>query len=161
MIIELTGMQISNSSLLDEGSAAAEAMVMAHSIHKEGHVTHFVVSPKMHPHVIEVLQTRAEPLGLKMLLQDPHTYDFKSPVFAAFVQYPDTEGVIEDQRSMTDKMHAHGALVVTAVDLLSLTMLTPPGEWGADIVVGNSQRFGVPLGFGGPHAAFRYLFSLA
>lgn len=154
MIIELTGMQISNSSLLDEGSAAAEAMVMAHSIHKEGHVTHFVVSPKMHPHVIEVLQTRAEPLGLKMLLQDPHTYDFKSPVFAAFVQYPDTEGVIEDQRSMTDKMHAHGALVVTAVDLLSLTMLTPPGEWGADIVVGNSQRFGVPLGFGGPHAAF-------
>ncbi len=154
MIIELTGMQISNSSLLDEGSAAAEAMAMAHSIHKDSKVMHFVVSPKMHPHVIEVLQTRAEPLGFKMILQDPHSYDFKTPVFAAFVQYPDSEGVVENHQETTKKFHSENALVVASVDLLSLTMLTPPGEWGADIVVGNSQRFGVPLGFGGPHAAF-------
>jgi glycine dehydrogenase len=154
MVIDLTGMEISNSSLLDEGSAAAEAMAMAHATHKNDNVTHFVVSPKMHPHVIEVLKTRAEPLGFTMILQDPHTYDFKTPVFAAFVQYPDTEGVIQDHKAMTQKFHDAHAMVVASVDLLSLTLLTPPGEWGADIVVGNSQRLGVPLGFGGPHAAF-------
>jgi glycine dehydrogenase len=154
MVIELTGMEISNSSLLDEGSAAAEAMAMAHATHKSDDVTHFVVSPKMHPHVIEVLKTRSEPLGFTMLLQDPHTFDFKTPVFAVFVQYPDTEGVIQDHKAMTQKAHAAQAMVVASVDLLSLTLLTPPGEWGADIVVGNSQRLGVPLGFGGPHAAF-------
>lgn len=154
MVIDLTGMEIANSSLLDEGTAAAEAMTMALASHKQDDISHFVVSPKMHPHVIEVLKTRSEPLGLKMLLQDPKTYDFKTPVFAAFVQYPDTEGVIEDYKEMTAKFHDHRAVVVASVDLLSLTLLTPPGEWGADIVVGNTQRFGVPLGFGGPHAAF-------
>ncbi|MBS1971320.1 MAG: aminomethyl-transferring glycine dehydrogenase [Bdellovibrionales bacterium] len=154
MVIDLTGMEISNSSLLDEGSAAAEAMAMAHASHKHDNVDSFVVSPKMHPHVIEVLKTRAEPLGLNMIIQDPKTFDFKTPVFAAFVQYPDTEGVIEDYKEMTDKYHNAHAMVVASVDLLSLTLLTPPGEWGADICVGNSQRFGVPLGFGGPHAAF-------
>lgn len=154
MVIDLTGMEISNSSLLDEGSAAAEAMAMAHASHKHDNVDAFVVSPKMHPHVIEVLKTRSEPLGLQMIVQDPKTFDFKTPVFAAFVQYPDTEGVIEDFKDMTDKFHAQHAMVVASADLLALTMLTPPGEWGADIVVGNSQRFGVPLGFGGPHAAF-------
>ncbi|MBC7371392.1 MAG: aminomethyl-transferring glycine dehydrogenase [Bdellovibrionaceae bacterium] len=154
MVIELTGMEISNSSLLDEGSAAAEAMAMAHALHKNDGVETFVVSPKMHPHVIEVLKTRSEPLGFKMLLQDPHTFDFKTPVFAVFVQYPDTEGVIQDHQSMTKSAHDAHAMVVASADLLSLTLLTPPGEWGADIVVGNSQRLGVPLGFGGPHAAF-------
>ncbi|MGZ3797446.1 MAG: aminomethyl-transferring glycine dehydrogenase [Pseudobdellovibrionaceae bacterium] len=154
MVRDLTGMEISNSSLLDEGTAAAEAMVMAQASHKQSDITHFVVSPKMHPHVIEVLKTRSEPLGFTMLLQDPKTFDFKTPVFAAFVQYPDTEGVIEDYKGMTQKFHENQAMVVASVDLLSLTLLTPPGEWGADIVVGNSQRFGVPLGFGGPHAAF-------
>jgi len=154
MVIDLTGMEISNSSLLDEGTAAAEAMAMALALHKHDNVTHFVVSPKMHPHVIEVLKTRSEPLGLTMILQDPKAYDFKTPVFAAFVQYPDTEGTIEDFKEATAKYHTNHAMVVASVDLLSLTLLTPPGEWGADIVVGNSQRFGVPLGFGGPHAGF-------
>ncbi len=154
MVMDLTGMEISNSSLLDEGTAAAEAMAMAHASHKHDDVNAFVVSPKMHPHVIEVLKTRSEPLGFTMLVQDPKTFDFKTPVFAAFIQYPDTEGAIEDFQEMTKKFHEKHALVVASVDLLSLTLLTPPGEWGADIVVGNSQRLGVPLGFGGPHAAF-------
>ncbi len=154
MITDLTGMEISNASLLDEGTAAAEAMAMAHSVSKKQNVNTFVVHPEMHPHVIEVLRTRAEPLGLKMILQDPMTYDFKEEIFAAFFQYPTTSGKIENYREITEKLHNHGAFVVVSADLLSLTLLTPPGEWGADMVVGNSQRFGVPLGFGGPHAAF-------
>lgn len=153
MVVDLTGMEISNSSLLDEGTAAAEAMAMAHSLCKNK-ATAFVVSPKMHPHVIEVLGTRAEPLGFEMIVADPAQYNFAKPVFGAFLQYPDTEGSVEDYSAVTHKFHENGALVTASVDLLSLTLLTPPGEWGADIVVGNSQRFGVPLGFGGPHAAF-------
>ncbi|HWU43938.1 MAG TPA: glycine dehydrogenase, partial [Bdellovibrio sp.] len=153
MVIDLTGMEISNSSLLDEGTAAAEAMFMAHALCKNK-ATAFVVSPKMHPHVIDVMSTRAEPLGFEMIVADPATYNFAKPVFGAFFQYPDTEGAVEDLSATTKKFHDHGALVTASVDLLSLTLLTPPGEWGADIVVGNSQRFGVPLGFGGPHAAF-------
>ncbi len=153
MIMDLTGMEISNSSLLDEGTAAAEAMFMANALCKNK-ATAFVVSSKMHPHVIEVIGTRAEPLGLEMIVTNPATYDFSKPVFGVFLQYPDTEGVIEDYSALTAKFHEHGALVTASVDLLAMTLLTPPGEWGADIVVGNSQRFGVPLGFGGPHAAF-------
>jgi len=154
MITDLTGMEISNASLLDEGTAAAEAMAMAHSVSKKQNVNTFVVHPEMHPHVIEVLRTRAEPLGMKMILQDPMTYDFKEEIFAAFFQYPTTTGKIENYREITEKLHNHGAFAVVSADLLALTLLTPPGEWGADMVVGNSQRFGVPLGFGGPHAAF-------
>lgn len=153
MVIDLTAMEISNSSLLDEGTAAAEAMFMAHALCKNK-ANAFVVSPKMHPHVIEVLGTRAEPLGFEMILVEPSAYDFSKPVFGAFFQYPDTEGSVEDHSATTKKYHEHGALVTASVDLLGMTLLTPPGEWGADIVVGNSQRFGVPLGFGGPHAAF-------
>lgn len=154
MITDLTGMEISNASLLDEGTAAAEAMAMAHAVSKKQNVNTFVVHPEMHPHVIEVLRTRAEPLGFKMILQDPMIYDFKEEIFAAFFQYPTTTGKIENYRDITDKLHTHGAFAVVSADLLALTLLTPPGEWGADMVVGNSQRFGVPLGFGGPHAAF-------
>ena len=154
MIADLTGMQISNASLLDEGTAAAEALVMAHSVCKKSDVNAFLVHPAMHPHVIEVLQTRSEPLGLEMIICEPSKYDFKKDVFAALFQYPTTEGTIEDYKAITQKLHDHGALVIASVDLLALTVLTPPGEWGADIVVGNSQRFGVPMGFGGPHAAF-------
>lgn len=154
MITDLTGMEISNASLLDEGTAAAEAMAMAHAVSKKQNVNTFVVHPEMHPHVIEVLRTRAEPLGLKMILQDPMNYDFKEEIFAAFFQYPTTTGKIENYQAITEKLHNHGAFVVASADLLALTLLTPPGEWGADMVVGNSQRFGVPLGFGGPHAAF-------
>lgn len=154
VVKDLTAMEISNSSLLDEGTAAAEAMSMAYAIHKNQSVNAFLVSPNLHPQVIEVLKTRCEPLGLEMILEEPATYNFNKPVFAAFVQYPNTLGHIEDLQGLAEKIHDHGALLVAGTDLLALTLLTPPGEWGADIVIGNSQRFGVPLGFGGPHAAF-------
>lgn len=154
MIRDLTGMEISNASLLDEGTAAAEAMVMAHSLCKKKNVNTFVASPQLHPHVIEVLKTRAEPLNLTMILQEPEHFDFSQDVFAVFVQYPNTQGHIQNYKDMTEKAHSHGALVIAGTDILSLTLLTPPGEWGADIAYGNSQRFGVPMGYGGPHAAF-------
>lgn len=153
MVADLTGMEISNASLLDEGTAAAEAMFMAHSLCKNK-ANAFVVSPDMHPHVIEVLGTRAEPLGFEMIIQDPAQYDFAKPVFGVFFQYPNTNGAVEDYSALAKKYKDHGALVTASVDLLAMTLLTPPGQWGADIVVGNSQRFGVPLGYGGPHAAF-------
>jgi glycine dehydrogenase len=154
MVMDLTAMEIANASLLDEGTAAAEAMAMAHALCKKPGVNSFLVSPKMHPHVLEVLETRAEPLGWKMIVQDPAKFDFSTPVFATFVQYPDTEGYAGDWKAFAQKAHDNGSMVVASTDLLALTLLTPPGEWGADIVVGNSQRFGVPLGYGGPHAAF-------
>ena len=154
MITDLTGMEISNASLLDEGTAAAEAMAMAYAVTKKQDVNAFVVHPDMHPHVIEVLKTRAEPLGLEMIIQDPAQYDFRKEIFAAFFQYPTSSGSVENYKTITQKLHDHGALVIASVDLLAMTLLTPPGQWGADIVVGNSQRFGVPLGFGGPHAAY-------
>ncbi len=154
MVCDLTGMEISNASLLDEGTAAAEAMAMALGASKKSDVNAFLVHPEMHPHVIEVLQTRAEPLGLELILQDPLTFDFKKEIFAAFFQYPTTTGKVENYKDITEKLHHHGALVIASVDLLALTLIIPPGEWGADMVVGNTQRFGVPLGFGGPHAAY-------
>ena len=155
MVADLTAMEICNASMLDEGTAAAEALVMAYSVSKKKEVNTFVVHPEMHPHVLEVLKTRSEPLGLEMIIADPEKFDLsKKEIFAALFQYPHTKGEIEDYKSITEKLHAHGALVIASVDLLAMTVLTPPGEWGADIVVGNSQRFGVPLGYGGPHAAF-------
>ena len=154
MITDLTGMEITNASLLDEGTAAAEAMAMAHALCKKTGANAFIVHPDLHPHVIDVLKTRAEPLGLEMIITDPSDFDFSKDIFAAFFQYPTSSGNIENYRVISQKLHDHGSLVVAAVDLLSLTLLTPPGEWGADLVIGNSQRFGVPLGYGGPHAAF-------
>ncbi len=158
MITDLTGMEISNASLLDEGTAAGEAMMMAYSLCKNQKAQSFLVHPGTHPHVIEVLKTRSEPLGLKMIIQNPHDFDFNSnaqtEIFCAIFQYPTTDGNIENYKTMVEKIHAKDALVIVSVDLLAMTLLTPPGEWGADIVVGNSQRFGVPLGYGGPHAAF-------
>lgn len=154
MICDLTGMEISNSSLLDEGTAAAEAMAMALAVSKKKNVNAFLVHPDMHPHVIDVLKTRSEPLGLEMVIQDPAQYNFSKEIFAAFFQYPTSSGKIENYKKITEKLHDHGALVIASADLLAMTLLTPPGEWGADMVVGNSQRFGVPLGFGGPHAGF-------
>lgn len=153
MIADMTGMEIANASLLDEGTAAAEAINMAHNITKNK-VQHFVASPALHPHVLAVLKTRCEPLGIQMILADPAKYDFSTPVFAALFSYPTTCGAIEDYSAVATKFHDKGALVIADADLLSLALLTPPGEWGADIVIGNSQRFGVPLGNGGPHAAF-------
>lgn len=154
MISDLTGMEISNSSLLDEGTAAAEAMAMAHALSKKQDVNAFIVHPDMHPHVIEVLKTRAEPLGLKMIISDPMSFDHAVDVFAAFFQYPTSSGKIENYKTITQQLHDRQIFVIASVDLLALTLLTPPGEWGADMVIGNSQRFGVPLGYGGPHAAF-------
>lgn len=153
MVTDLTGMEISNASLLDEGTAAAEAMAMTHALAKNK-ATHFLVSPDMHPHVIDVLRVRAEPLGLTMILEDVQKHDWSKPLFAVFVSYPDTNGVIHDYKALATQAHDKGAFVVADVDLMSLALLTPPGEWGADMVVGNTQRFGVPLGNGGPHAAF-------
>ena len=153
MVSDLTGMEIANASLLDEGTAAAEAMAMAHSLVKNK-ATSFLVSPKLHPHVLEVLKTRAEPMGWKMIVEEPEAHAFTEPLFAVIVSYPDTEGVVSNYQALAEKAHDKGAMLVADVDLLALTLLTPPGEWGADIVVGNSQRFGVPLGNGGPHAAF-------
>jgi glycine dehydrogenase len=153
MVTDLTGMEISNASLLDEGTAAAEAMAMAHNLCKNK-ATHFVASPTLHPHVLEVLKTRCQPMGLTMIEVDPRDYQFEHPVFAAIVAYPDTQGRIDDFKEVTARFQQKGAFFIADADLLSLTLLTPPGEWGADIVIGNSQRFGVPLGNGGPHAAF-------
>jgi glycine dehydrogenase len=153
MVCDLTGMEISNSSLLDEGTAAAEAMAMAQNLCKNKATT-FLASPKLHPHVIEILQTRCEPLGLQMILAEPADYKETTPIFAAIIAYPNTDGLLVDYKATADQLHAKGAFMIADVDLMALTLLTPPGEWGADIVIGNSQRFGVPLGNGGPHAAF-------
>ncbi|MFP5519840.1 MAG: aminomethyl-transferring glycine dehydrogenase [Bdellovibrionia bacterium] len=154
MVKDLTGMEISNASLLDEGTAAAEAMAMAQNLCKNTKANAFVVSPDMHPHVLEVLKTRSAPLGLEMIVMPPQDFKFEKDVFAVFFQYPSTEGLVTNHATTAQKYKDHGALVIASADLLALTVLQAPGEWGADIVVGNTQRFGVPMGYGGPHAAF-------
>ncbi|MFO1507538.1 MAG: aminomethyl-transferring glycine dehydrogenase [Lysobacterales bacterium] len=152
MCADLTGMEIANASLLDEATAAAEAMTLARrSSRAKADV--FFVSGNVHPQTIEVLRTRAEPLGIE-LRGDDDTNAANIDCFGAMLQYPDTFGTARDYKALCTALHAKGALVAVATDLLALSLLTPPGEWGADIVVGNSQRFGVPFGFGGPHAAF-------
>ena len=149
---DLTGMEIANASLLDEATAAAEAMTLAKRSSK-AKSNLFFVSKNVHPQTIEVLRTRAEPLGIELRIDDEANAPL-ADCFGLLLQYPDTFGAIHDYRALCEAMHARGALVAVATDLLALTLLAPPGEWGADIVVGNSQRFGVPFGFGGPHAAF-------
>ncbi|WP_426664245.1 aminomethyl-transferring glycine dehydrogenase [Rhodanobacter aciditrophus] len=152
MCAELTGMEIANASLLDEATAAAEAMTLAKRSAKSKSDT-FFVSKHVHPQTLEVLHTRAEPLGIKLHVgDDAEAAGMDS--FGVLLQYPDTVGRIHDYRALADAAHARGALVAVATDLLALTLIAAPGEWGADIVVGNTQRFGVPFGFGGPHAAF-------
>jgi len=155
MVSDLTRLEIANASLLDEATAAAEAMTMCARAQKHSSAANvFFVSEKCHPQTIAVVQTRAEPLGYDVVIGDPEQYDFAEATFGALLQYPDTEGNIVDYSAFADRAHAAGALVVVATDLLALTLLRAPGEFGADIAVGNSQRFGVPLGYGGPHAAF-------
>lgn len=154
MVSELTGLDIANASLLDEATAAAEAMTMCKRAQKRGNANTFFVSDKCHPQTISVVQGRAEPLGFEVIVGDAQSYDFSQATFGVLVQYPDTEGNILDWGAFVEKAHGAGAFVVVATDLLALTLLTPPGEFGADIAVGSSQRFGVPLGYGGPHAAF-------
>jgi glycine dehydrogenase len=153
MVIDLTGLEIANASLLDEGTAAAEAMSMSYGVQK-GDAKVFWVSHTCHPQTIEVVQTRAKPLGIDVMVGDHRTFNFDQPVFGVLLQYPATDGAIYDYQEFVDRAHAAGALVTVAADLLSLTLLKPPGEFGADIAVGNTQRFGVPLGYGGPHAAY-------
>ncbi|MEH2451084.1 aminomethyl-transferring glycine dehydrogenase [Nostoc sp.] len=153
LIIDLTGLEIANASLLDEATAAAEAMNLSYGVSKNQANAYFV-SGECHPQTIDVLQTRAQPLGIKIIVGDHQTFDFDQPIFGAVLQYPATDGTIYDYRAFIEKAHAKGALVTVAADPLSLTLLTPPGEFGADIAVGSTQRFGIPLGFGGPHAAY-------
>jgi len=154
MVMDLTGMEIANASLLDEGTAAAEAVAMAHAVKgKEGKET-VVISSGCHPQTIDVVRTRAEARGWKVVVADENGLSAGTDAFAVVVQYPATDGGVHDYRELADSVHASDAMVVAAADLLALTLLAPPGEWGADVVVGNSQRFGVPLGYGGPHAAF-------
>ncbi|MES2403143.1 MAG: aminomethyl-transferring glycine dehydrogenase [Pseudomonadota bacterium] len=152
MCADLTGMEIANASLLDEATAAAEAMTLAKRSSKAKSNV-FFVSKHVHPQTIEVLKTRAEPLGIELRIDD-EADAANIDCYGALLQYPDTFGTIHDYKSLCDALHAKGALVTVATDLFALTLITPPGEWGADIVVGNSQRFGVPFGFGGPHAGF-------
>ncbi|MDF2387727.1 aminomethyl-transferring glycine dehydrogenase [Nostoc ellipsosporum NOK] len=153
MIIDLTGLEIANASLLDEATAAAEAMSVSYGVCKNKANAYFV-SRDCHPQTIDVLQTRAKPLGINLIIGDHQTFNFDQPIFGAVLQYPASDGTIYDYRAFIEKAHAKGALVTVAADLLSLTLLTPPGEFGADIAVGSTQRFGIPLGFGGPHAAY-------
>ncbi len=153
MVIDLTGLEIANASLLDEGTAAAEAMSMSYGVTKTK-ANGFFVSQDCHPQTIDVLKTRARPLGINIIVGNHQSFDFSQPIFGAILQYPATDGTIYDYRAFVEKAHAEGALVTVAADPLSLTLLTPPGEFGADIAVGSTQRFGVPMGYGGPHAAY-------
>src|SRR3954468_8109016 len=154
VVSDLTGLEIANASLLDEATAAAEAMHLTLATHPSVTNPIFLVDEYCHPQTIAVVQTRAEARGVRVLVAEPETFNFEPGVIGALVQYPATDGAIRDFRSLCERAHAAGALVTAATDLLALTLLTPPGEWGADIAVGNSQRFGVPMGYGGPHAAF-------
>jgi glycine cleavage system P protein (glycine dehydrogenase) len=157
MVSDLTGMQIASASLLDEGTAAAEAMTMFHRLNTKkapaGQASVFLVSARTFPQTIDVLKGRAEPLAITLEIGDPDTFQLDR-AFGMLVQYPDDRGEVRDLRKLIERAHDAGVLVAVATDLMALTLLVPPGEMGADAVVGNSQRFGVPLGYGGPHAAF-------
>jgi glycine dehydrogenase len=152
MVIDLTGLEVANASLLDEATAAAEAMAMCHGLKSDRKI--FFISSLCHPQTIDVVRTRAKALGLDLIEGDHRSFTFSNQVFGALVQYPDTFGAVHDYTSFIQSAHAAGALVAVAADLLSLTLLRPPGEFGADIALGSTQRFGVPLGYGGPHAAY-------
>lgn len=153
MICDLTKMDIANASMLDEGSACAEALAMAVNLSPNKSNT-VLLDEALHPHVIEVALTRMNPLGIEVKILPPEQFIFSTQPLACVLAYPNTRGEIKDFASITQSAKAHKTLVIADVDLMALTLLAPPGEWGADIVVGNSQRFGVPLGNGGPHAAF-------
>jgi glycine dehydrogenase len=154
MVADLTGLPIANASLLDEATAAAEAMGLSHAVKgKEGKEV-FLVSEDCHPQTIEVVKTRAKARGLTVQVSSHKDFEFGPHVCGALLQYPATDGAVLDYTAVCEAAHTHDAMVTVAADLLSLVLLTPPGEWGADIVVGNTQRFGVPLGYGGPHAAY-------
>ncbi len=156
MVIDLTGLPIANASLLDEATAAAEAMILFYNARPKTKTSAntFFVSEKCFPQTIDVVKTRALPLGIEIIIGDHAKISSVENIFGALIQYPDTNGNVVDHKEFTNKIHAANAFVAVATDLMALTLLTPPGEWGADVVLGNSQRFGVPMGYGGPHAAF-------
>src|SRR6201993_5291801 len=153
MICDLTGLDVANASLLDEATAAPEARPLA-SRASQARTTSFFVDAEVHPQTLAVLRTRAEPLGWKLISGDPLTELDRADVFGALLQYPGTSGAVRDLRPAIASLHAKGALAVVAADLLALALLASPGELGADIAIGSAQRFGVPMGFGGPHAAY-------
>jgi glycine dehydrogenase len=154
VVIDLTGLPIANASLLDEGTAAAEAMALAYHVSGSAERNAFFVSEDCHPQTIDVVRTRAAARGIDVIVGDHEAFDFSTPVFGVLLQYPATDGAVVDYAGFAARAREEGAIVTVAADLLSLALLAPPGEWGADIAVGNTQRFGVPLGYGGPHAAF-------
>jgi glycine dehydrogenase len=154
MVSELTGMEVANASLLDEATAAAEAMTLLARVQKRPNARTFLVSDCVFPQVRAVLETRSEPLGISIRVVDLARAEFSPDVFGMYVQTPDDRGAVSDVRDLIARAHAAGVLVAVGADLLALTIMAPPGEAGADVVVGNAQRFGVPLGYGGPHAAF-------
>src|SRR6187401_222560 len=157
MVSDLTALPIANASLLDEATAAAEAMTMFfNTLNKHDHITHpkFFVDNEIFPQTKDVLHTRAKPIGIEIVTGDYKKANIDSTYCGAIVQYPNDKGSIEDYREFINRVHGAGAFVVMATDLLALTLITPPGELGADCAIGSAQRFGVPLGYGGPHAAF-------
>ena len=158
LVMDLTGMEIANASLLDEATAAAEAMTMIfnlrsrEAIHNEYHI--FFVDENIFPQTMQVLKTRAKPLGIKLITGKYDKLEWKPEIFGAFVQYPANDGKIRKYAGFVQDAHQNNSLVAVAADIMSLVLLTPPGEWGADVVIGSTQRFGIPLGYGGPHAAY-------
>ena len=154
MVIELTGMEIANASLLDEGTAAAEAMFMQYSLRKNQNAKVFFVSEELFPQTIDILKTRSQPCGIELQIGNHQTVELTENMFGAIVQYPAGNGAVYNYTDYAVKAHEKGIKLTVVADIMSLVLLKPPGEWGADIVVGSTQRFGVPMGFGGPHAAF-------
>ncbi|MBS2212856.1 aminomethyl-transferring glycine dehydrogenase [Carboxylicivirga mesophila] len=158
VVTEMTGMELANASLLDEATAAAEAMIMLFNSRSrkqaKAGVNVLFADENMWPQTKEVLITRAKPLGIELQFGDIHTFECNDKVFGVMVQYPNSNGTVECYKALTEKVHANDCRIAVAADLMSLALLTPPGEWGADIVFGTTQRFGIPMGYGGPHAAF-------
>ncbi len=154
LVVDLTGLEIANASMLDEGTAAAEAMHLMLAVQKHDHKRALFVSENIFPQTLDVLRTRAAAIGVEVIVGDHRTFEWRDDIFGAIVQYPAGDGEIYDYRDFCEAAHANGSLVAVVCDLMSLLLLTPPGEFGADVAVGTAQRFGVPMGYGGPHAAF-------
>src|ERR1019366_4099635 len=154
MVVDLTGMEIANASLLDEGTAAAEAMFMQYSLRKNQSANVFFVSEEVFPQTVDILKTRSQPFGIELKIGNHNNVELTDDMFGAIIQYPAGDGAVYDYTDYAAKAREKGIKLTVVADIMSLALLTPPGEWGADIVVGSTQRFGVPMGFGGPHAAF-------
>jgi glycine dehydrogenase len=154
MVLDLTGMEIANASLLDESTAAAEALIMQYSLRSRDEAKRFFVSEAVFPQTIDVLRTRSAPYGIELVIGNHQDIELNQDFFGAMVQYPAGNGEVYDYRDFAEKAQQQEVKLTVVADIMSLTLLTPPGEWGADIVVGSTQRFGIPMGFGGPHAAF-------